>query len=591
MASRRFFEDDSTNDTGVPDGERAAAVAFSEPRAMTAGVEQLDINKAIDRNRKTHAWQTAAWGFSDSIGAIKYAFGLTANIASRARFYAGIIDNNDEPPTDVESFLAGVEDIESEHHATRTTDAAKIADEAIRDLFRGGQARLTRLLALNLQVAGEAYLLDNHGIWDIASISEMKWGDPPRLQRSRFGERAGQVSGVPVKQNAFIARVYREHPEYQGDADSNMIGVLDDCEQVALFSKMMRVITRSRLSAPVWAFPAGTTTLDGKPIDEAIRELVQMPIEDEASLYTVAPLVLQLPPEGKIEKLELGRQVDESMVQLQENYMQRILDGLDIPKDMVSGMEGVRYSNALSVSDNYYKGHVEPLLVLISDILTYAYLRPMLHRAGVDSELIDRFVVWYNPAAIVTRPDRSASADQGYGQKLISGKAWRRAHGWSEHDAPDEDELLRRLAQERAVIPPDMSPVLIESLNKSFFEKARSQGQANAGIPSDVAQLLQGETPTPGAAPDEVPDAAAPPPEPEAPEEPSPSSEDTPAGLNGVETQPTTPERGEEIEEVLQQRMNAPSDGSGEFTETEGQTEERSGGRVRPGGTMPPRPR
>jgi hypothetical protein len=578
MVTRRFFDDDSNVPGTVPDGEPAVAVGYSEPRAMTAGVEQLDLEKSIDRQRKTQAWQTAAWTFYDQIGIIKYAFGLTANITSRARFYAGIIDNNDEPPVDVESFLASVESVESEQHSTHLLDASKIADEAVRDLFRGGQARLVRLLAMNLQVAGEAYIFDNHGIWDVASTGEIKWGDPTRLQRSRYGERPGQVTGVPMKQGAYIARVYREHPQFASDADSNMLGVLDDCEQVVLFNRMMRHITRSRLSAPVWVIPAGTISLNGQSIEEAIRDLVQHPIEDESSLYTVAPLILQAPEGTKIEKIELGRQVDEAMVSLHENYMQHILDGLDIPKDMVSGLEGVRYSNALAVSDNYYKAHIEPLLVLISDILTYAYLRPMLHKAGVDQEIIDRFVIWYNPAAIVTRPDRSASADTGYAQKLVSGKAWRRAHGWSEHDAPDEDEILRRIAMDRAVIPPDMSPALIEMLNPDFFAQARQAGQDAAGIPGDVAQLLQGGEGIP-AGPEG--DAAAPEAAPATPE-----AAPTPP-VDGIELQPTNEERAAEINKVL----NDYSDGSGQFIETEGQTDAASGGRLRPGGTMPPRPR
>lgn len=562
MAARRFFKEpkkESVTQGGTP----AVAVEYSAPRAMTAGVEQLDLTKKEDRRKRSQAWQDAAWAYADQIGEIKYAFGLTSNITSRARFYAGIIDNNDEAPVDVESFLKSVETVDSEQHATHLLDAAKIADEAIRDLFRGGQARLTRILATNLQVVGEAYLFDNHGIWDVASINEIVWGDPPRLHRSKYGERQGQAQGVPMKQGAYAARVYREHAQYAADADSNMLGVLDACEQVVLFDKMMRVITRSRFSAPVWNLPAGTVALNGKPLDEAVRELVQQPTEDESALYTIAPLLLQLPEGQKIEQVELGRKVDDAMVALQENYLQRIFDGLDIPKDMISGAEQ-RYSNALITNDNFYKGHVEPLIVLISDILTYAYLRPMLHKAGVDPEILDRFVIWYNPAAIVIRPDRSASADTGYGQKLLSGTAWRRANGYSEHDAPDADELLLRLALDRAVIPPDMGPALIESINPAFFAKERQSGQVEAGIPQDVSQLLEGGTPLTESAPATTP----------------------PAGL-GTEL-PFDEDRAAAVNEAV---MNAPSDGTGEFDETEGQTRSSNGGTPPQGGTMPPRPR
>lgn len=574
MAGRRFFNSDKDRPTAaVPDGTPAEAIGYETPRAMTAGVEPLDITKRQDKLRQSQAWQTAAVGYADQIGEIKYAFGLTANVVSRARFYAGLIDNNDEPPVDVEAFLQSVESVESEQHATNMLEAAKIADEAIRDLFRGGQARLTRILALNLQVTGEAYLFDNQGIWDVASVKEITWGDPPRLNRSKYGVRQGQASGVPLKQGAYVARVFREHAIYADDADSNMLGVLDSCEQVVLFDQMMRTITRSRMSAPVWVLPSGTVTLNGKPIDEAMRELVQGPIEDESSLYTIAPLLLQTPDDKEIKQVELGRKVDEGMISLQENYLQRIFDGLDIPKDMVSGMEGVRYSNALAVNDNFYKGHVEPLIVLISDILTYAYLRPMLHKAGVSPEVLERFVVWYNPAAIVTRPDRSASADTGYTKKLIGGTAWRRAHGYSEHDAPTPDELLRQLALERAVIPPDMSPALIEMLNPEFFAKARAAGQDAAGIPSDVAQLLEGG---PGIT-EPAADGASPP----------TATGIAPETAQPTGVQPTDAERAEEVN----QSLAGPSDGTGEMTETQGQGDATDGGELKRGGTMPPRPR
>jgi hypothetical protein len=575
MAGKRIFNDNPTLAPASGGGQPAIALPFYEPRAMTAGVEQLDITKALDRRQRApQAWQTAAWSFAKQIGEIKYAFNLTANITSRARFYAGLIDNNDEAPVDVESFVRSVgEAVESQQHADSLLEAAKIADEAIRDFFRGGQARLTRILAWNLQVVGEAYIFDNYGKWDVASTNEIIWGDPVRVNRSRVGGRQGEAAGQPLKQGAYVARVYREDPQYAADADSNMLGVLDACEQVVLSDQQMRMMTRSRFAAPIWSIPAGTTSLNGKDIDEAVRELAQGPIEDEASLYSIVPLLIQLPPEGKMERLDLGRTVTEADIKLQENYLQRILDGLDIPKDMVSGMDGVRYSNALAVNDNYYKGHIEPLIVLICDILTYAYLRPMLHKAGVSEDIMDRFVVWYNPAAIVTRPDRSASADTGAAAGRISDAAWRRAHGYSEHDAPTPDEVLRRLAIARAVIPPDMSPALIEMLNPEFFNQERQAGQDAAGIPGDVAQLLEGGPGLSEATP--AADGAAPP------------TESAPPAASPTSIPPLDPERAAEINRALQ----GPSDGAGEFTETEGQTEATSGGELSRGGTMPPRPR
>jgi hypothetical protein len=111
-----------------------------------------------------------------------------------------------------------------------------------------------------------------------------------------------------------------------------------------------------------------------------------------------------------------------------------------------------------------------------------------------------------------------------------------------------------------------MQPDLIEMIWPEFFAKQRAQGQAEAGIPSDVADLLSGETPLEeGAVP--APDAGPP--------------------ATTAEEPVDDAARAEEINRAL----NEPSDGDGAFIETEGQTEASKGGKVPPGGTMPPRPR
>ena len=96
--------------------------------------------------------------------------------------------------------------------------------------------------------------------------------------------------------------------------------------------------------------------------------------------------------------------------------------------------------------------------------------------------------MWADTSAIVTRPDKSQAANEGYDKQLLSGEAWRRSRGFSETDAPDEDEMMRRLAIERAPIPPEMASVMIQALNPEFFEQAAKANAEESGIPGDVSR-------------------------------------------------------------------------------------------------------
>lgn len=287
------------------------------------------------------------------------------------------------------------------------------------------------------------------------------------------------------------------------------ISYTGNCEKLVLFDQVTRSVSRSRLGAGIVFIPAGLTPASGDSIEEAIAKVTVEPVEDEAARGTVSPLLLTGPIEiaDYVKRLELGRTIDPEMTHQAEISLNRLLDGIDIPKNVVSGFEGSRYAVAVVVDDSLYKAHIEPLIMLICDSLTTAYLGPLMRKRGVAENLIKKFVVWYDPVKIVTRPDKSQSANEGFDRYLLSGAAWRTARGYSEEDKPSEDELLIRVALDKAQVPPDVAQTLIENLNRDFFDKARSKGRADAGVPSDIQSLLDGSGPatTPPPAPTNPP--------------------------------------------------------------------------------------
>lgn len=492
----RFFDDEG----------RRSSPAANVPRGFSGSAKRIDLEKRDELQSKLipEAWQTAAWSFYDAIGELHFAFNLVGQILSQIRLYAAIVDEPDEPPIRATKFI---KDMEEEHEVRIkvTEELVKGADEAILDLMvnsPGMGSGILRELGINLSVAGEAYLIKEK-LWTVASTDEIKVqpnGDI-QIQRTRRSQTNGKPNTLP--KSTFVARIWRSHPRYSAEADSSMIGVLESCEQLLLLTQAIRMMTRSRMNAGIVFIPDGLTTGrdDENPesIEEAIIAAAISPLEEESAATSVVPLVVTGPAAlGKeLKKIDLGRPVDEQMVQLAEATLDRILQGIDIPKSAVQGLADVKYANAIVIDDNLYRAHIEPLALMIVDALTQVYLRPVLRKnfpnlANTDPSVIDRMVVWFDPSDIVTRPDRSQAANEGYDRNILSAEAWRSSRGFNDHDAPDAKELLIKMAMERTQIPPDMAALLIESILPEFFQAAREEGQEEAGVPDDISSLLEG---------------------------------------------------------------------------------------------------
>jgi hypothetical protein len=190
------------------------------------------------------------------------------------------------------------------------------------------------------------------------------------------------------------------------------------------------------------------------------------------------------------------------------------LQGLDVPKDVVTGLANVKYSNALQIDEALYKAHIEPLMLLIADALTVVYLRPYLLANGFDQTEVNRICIWYDPSQVATRNDRAADADSGFDRMAVSYDTWRRAHGFSEADAPSPNEVALRMIFEKGMISPELTESVITGFAPEVISASRAAQQANspAPIPPELAQMLQGAQPAPA--------GVQPPPEAVAPEQP-----------------------------------------------------------------------
>lgn len=533
-----------------------APVSYNYPRSLTAAASQVKVNDKGEfeqfkqrRSATSSAWQGEAWEYYDAIGEIKYAFNLVASVVSRIRIYAAAIDDPSQAPVP-----AG----ESRSIDGQLASAAERALSRLNSAY-GGQPGLLKDAALNLAVAGECYLVQMPArkgsgepeSWDIRSVDEVQADS--RGSYNVIGRReqaVGQGNGgkaTSLSKNSFVGRIWRSHPRYSDEADSSLRGLLDMCAELLLLNRTFRATARSRLNAGALYLPDGlSVAAQGDPdypydsedgigegftaeeaedeFEEQLIDAMTTPIRDEESASAVVPLIIRGPAElgDAIKQFKFERSFDPALAERSDRVLERIMQGLDVPKDVVSGMANVKYSNALQIDESLYKAHIEPLMLLIVDALTVVYLRPYLLANGYTESEVERLTVWYDPSAVSTRNDRAADADLGFDRGAISFDSWRRAHGFSDQDAPTPNEVALRLLQSRAQITPDLTEAMLGVVSPEIMDAIRAAQQASSvgPIPPEVEEVLKqasaeaqsaetGETPpeTPGETAPEEPSA------------------------------------------------------------------------------------
>ena len=522
----------------------AQPVSYNFPRSLTAAAVQVKVNDKGEfeqfksrRNASSSSWQAEAWEYYDAIGEIKYAFNLVASVVSRIRIYAAAIDDPSQSPISVK---------ESRIVDAQLASAAERALDRLNSAY-GGQAGLLKDAALNLSVAGECYLVQmparpGSGIpesWDIRSVDEVivdargGYNVIGRREQSQGGGSGMATSKLGNK--AFVGRIWRSHPRFSDEADSSLRGLLDLCAELLLLNRTFRATARSRLNAGALYLPDGLSVAaqadpdypydseDGigagftaeeaeDEFEEQLIDAMTTPIRDEESASAVVPLIIRGPAElgDRIKQFKFERSFDPALAQRADRVLERILQGLDVPKDIVTGLANVKYSNALQIDEALYKAHIEPLMLLICDALTVVYLRPYLMANGYTESEANRITVWYDPSAVSTRNDRATDADAGYDRMAVSGDTWRRAHGFSDQDAPTPNEIALRMLTEKGAITPELTEAMLNAVAPEVMNAVRTAQQATsvAPLPPDVEEVLKqatGATSEEGATPAEEP--------------------------------------------------------------------------------------
>lgn len=473
----------------------------SEPTAVTAAAREIVApGEKSPPASKPSERQKRVWEFYDEIGEVHNAATYVANSISRLVLFVGV---RPAPGAEPDPVLAAPDpvDVVNEAELGYTFEEAATAIDALERLKSplGDQGSMMRRLALNLWVPGEAYLLgqplldetgeqmvDDEGIpaeeWDVYSVEEIEVDTNVRRTNSR-GEEVATIrivgpngKKVLTPPDTVAYRLWQSHPRFRDVADSPNLAASLILEELLILTRTIRGAALSRLKGPgVWFLPntmrnsvaspmsgqgeGQATKLD--PVTKALIDVTTAAIDDPASAAAHVPVIIWT-NDATWEKVIQGtslltwdREIDRIAAEQRAELIGRYATTIDQPPEVLSGKGNVNHWGAWEISEDSFR-QLEPFIQTLVGAITTSYLRPALESAGVRD--VDRFLVWYDPARLVADPDASDRALKAHEADLISDATARRDLGYSEEDAPSDEEIALRTLRRQARAPRALGP-------------------------------------------------------------------------------------------------------------------------------------
>lgn len=444
-----------------------------EGTSIVAAATAVDLTSRGAARRdlgKRQGWQEEAWAYFDAVPEVKHAVWLMGNAMGKLRLFVAVDNPTDpkgapipasSPDSGVDQALAGLADAE----LARLTGAI------------GGQAEILREASMNLDVAGEGYLVGwgarepvtdevtgkttpgTPERWEVRSISEVTVVGDHTVVKDSPDDKGAPLD--PTRDT--IVRFWQRHPRWSALADSHMAGVLGECEALVALHHEMLADSRSRHNLGLLTVPnelsagpphpenaTGPDEDDDDPLSADLMDTFAEPIDSDAP-GGWSPSILRGPGKhlgpDQLRFVEMGRKPSAELDAKIDKRVARLARGLNMPVETSLGHQGTTFANAGQVDEDLFSDYMEPRAVTLVDGLTMGFLHPQLLDTGDDTEPnevlageVRRMFVWYDPSALVAPPDLSEAADDALEHDAISLRAYRAAKGFSEDDRPGAAE-------------------------------------------------------------------------------------------------------------------------------------------------------
>lgn len=465
---------------GLFGGTKERSVAAPRERALRAAGMRIttpasgtdvgnDLVRALAATRQE--WQADAWGYRDKIGELRFAFQFLARAVSRVKFLAAQSEADEDDPIP----------LAADKGVTVPAALRKAAQEELARLPLESGFRFLGVLTENVQVAGECWV---HGYeragrehWEVLSVDEVNAGQDGRFTIRRYGTAVQEPVDLAKEE---MLRIWTPHSRYQIVADSPMRALMSVCEEIVLSGREMRAASRSRFSSNGLLFvPDGLTLINALKDDRGLLDdesfvadlyaAMMAPIANEGDPGQVAPVVITGNPDDidKVKHVRLDRETDDKLMDRIERSLARLARGLDIPPEIITGMSDANHWTAWQIDASTYRYSIDPLVRVVADSLTEAFLRPALEARGFTPEQTKLVQVWYDAGNITENPNRGQDARDAFDRGAISYDTLRQALGFNDSDAPDDKEILRMVAQRIGVDTGTAASLLTALFDKS----------------------------------------------------------------------------------------------------------------------------
>lgn len=440
-------------------GSVALAPGVREAARLDGGVvaSAHRINGTVEQKSKyrrlIQPWQESALSWYDLLGECWYPAQFYGRALSRLRLYPAELGDDGEL-TEIESGLP-VEVL-----------------ARVKDPGGGGRSNMLRTYGQLRFLTGESYLIvtDPDGeteAWEMVSTDELRVQPgggyvryrAPQLSPETY-EDAPEDVYEPLPNTAIVYRFWQRHPRYSALADSPVKAVLDLYDLLARLRAAAIARSKSRAADAGIFFLANeikwpeTGVQDDDPNqDPFLRDLtlsLVSAIKDPGEASAAVPMIARIPAD-MIENqkgfyhLKL-RDAAESYPEdeLIEKTIRHIALGLDIPPEVLTGLSDTNHWNAWMIQDETWQSHLGPVAQGFCDDLTTSYFQPACKEAKVEGW--ERLVVAYDAAEVINHPDRGKDALEAFDRGAIGYARFRESLGFSDEDAPDDEELRTMLA-------------------------------------------------------------------------------------------------------------------------------------------------
>lgn len=444
----------TTTSTALATRPRRAIVSKAGSRRpiseLTAAAVRVNRKRAGEYRRLIQPWQMRALSYYDLVGECWNSAQFYSRSLKQVRLFVAERDENGE--------LKETENEEVKGELAR-----------IQDPGGGGYSRLLDAYGRLMFLCGEGYFLvtnpdGDDESWEFVSSDELRINGEGSYTRFAAPSLPAQLlrdvpdtAYKPIGDEALVMRVWRPHPRYSALADSPVRAVLDLLEELVLLTLAVRARAKSRLAAngilflpdglsqaPLEAVGDEDPMLD--PFLEDLIEQIVSPIENPGSAAAVAPAIIRGPDDlgEKIKLIQISNPLETYPEQgLRTEAVKRYAIGIEMPAEMLTGTGTVNHWGAWLIDEQAARQYIFPMCQDLCDNLTSVYLRPTLREANVADW--ERYVIGYDASAVVAHPDRAKDARELHDRLVISDKALRDANDFNDSDAPDLDELNRRI--------------------------------------------------------------------------------------------------------------------------------------------------